>query len=85
MHDKIAKVLSDIWDDKTDIIIVFGIIVALILGYGSPLILWLFGSEEWGILSWEFWLSLWGWSLYIISIFIGWLIFVMFGGTSDDW
>ena len=85
MRDKIIKIISYMWDDRNGILIVFGILIALILGYGSPLILWAFGGEQWGIFSWEFWLAFWGWFLYIITFLVTWMCFVLFGGTSDDW
>lgn len=85
MRDKITKYLSIIWGDRNGILLVFGILIALILGYGSPLILWVFGDEQWGIFSWEFWLAGWGWIIYIISVFMLWMFSIMFGGSSDDW
>lgn len=88
MRDKINKYSSIIWDISKVPLLISSILVIILLGYFSPLILLVFGSEEWGILSWEFWLAAWAWVLYLVTAYIAWLFVVMFSGGScgpDEW
>jgi len=80
----IKKYLSTIWDANKDRLIISCVVAIIIFGYVSPLILGIFGGEHWGIFSWELWLAIWGWILYLYTAYILWLFFAIFGDDDNN-